>query len=186
MSNIQDDLGAAIAAKIQAEREIRGWSLGDLADHSGVSKAMLSKIERAEASPTAATLSRVATALGLTLAALVAEQKNSRLARANEQPVWHDPKTSYRRRQIFLSPANPLELVEIELPPLQEVHFPAGSYLLIRQVVWVLHGRLTIVEGTQRHVLNAGDRLEFGAPADCTFRNEGAPKCSYLVAVVRR
>jgi transcriptional regulator with XRE-family HTH domain len=186
MSNIQDDLGASLAAKIQQERERREWSLGDLAGRSGVSKAMLSKIERAEASPTAATLSRIATAFGLTLAALVAEKKSSQLLRASEQPVWRDPTTSYLRRQIFLSRSNPLELVEIELPPRQEVHFPASAYLLVRQVVWVLNGRLTIVQGEDRHVLKTGDRLEFGDPADCTFRNEGAQKCSYLVAVVRR
>ena len=186
MSNIKDDLGASLAAKIQQERERREWSLGDLARRSGVSKAMLSKIERAEASPTAATLSRIATAFGLTLAELVAEKKTSQLLRAGEQSVWRDPTTAYVRRQIFLSRSDPLELVEIELPPRQEVHFPASAYLLIRQVVWVLGGRLTIVQGADCHVLKTGDRLEFGDPADCTFRNEGTQKCRYLVAVVRR
>jgi transcriptional regulator with XRE-family HTH domain len=187
MSTIENDR-ATLSRRIRQERETRGWSLSTLAERAGVSKAMLSKIERGEASPTAATLSRIATAYGLTLAALFeqAQAASARLLRAKEQPLWRDPKTSYLRRQVFLSRANPLELVEVELPGRQEVGFPASAYLLIQQVVWVLSHRLTIMEGAQRHDLAAGDRIEFGAPADVVFRNEGAQSCRYLVAIVRR
>src|SRR5436190_24268947 len=110
MSTIEDRADTVLARRIRGEREARSWSLADLADRAGVSKAMLSKIERAEASPTAATLSRVATAFGLTLAGLVEQvgEGGPRLVRANEHPVWRDPKTSYRRRQLFLSSSNPL------------------------------------------------------------------------------
>ena len=54
MSTIMDDTTPALAARLRLERDARGWSLGDLAQRSGVSKAMISKIERGEASPTAA------------------------------------------------------------------------------------------------------------------------------------
>ena len=174
MSTIEDEAGAVLARRIRGEREARGWSLGGLAERAGVSKAMLSKIERAEASPTAATLSRIATAYGLTMAALFERAaEGSRLVRGRDQPIWRDPKTSYLRRQVFLSQSNPLELVEIELPPRQEVGFPASN-------------RLTIVEGKARHELAAGDRVEFDAPSDVVFRNEGKEPCRYVVAVVRR
>jgi transcriptional regulator with XRE-family HTH domain len=149
---------------------------------------MLSKIERAEASPTAVTLSRIATAYGLTMAALfeVATPGHARLQRAKDQPVWRDPTADYLRRQVFLHPANPLELVEIELPAGQEVGFPSSAYHLIRQVVWVIDGRLTLMEGPVRHELAAGDRIELGPPSDIVFRNESSQPCRYLVAVVRR
>jgi hypothetical protein len=42
------------------------------------------------------------------------------------------------------------------------------------------------MEGAMRHDLAAGDRIEFDAPSDIVFRNEGALPCRYLVAVVRR
>jgi transcriptional regulator with XRE-family HTH domain len=185
---IKGDEGAALALRIRSEREAKGWSLAGLAERAGVSKAMLSKIERGEASPTAATLSRIATAYGLTLAALFERvgAGSPRLLRANEQPLWRDPKTSYLRRQVFLSRSNPLELVEIELPARQQVGFPASAYMLVQQVVWVLTNRLTIMEGGDRHELAAGDRLELGAPSDVVFRNEGAQSCRYLVGVIRR
>ena len=54
-----DDAEKRLAQRLRDEREQRGWSLGDLAERSGVSKAMLSKIERSEASPTAALLGRL-------------------------------------------------------------------------------------------------------------------------------
>jgi transcriptional regulator with XRE-family HTH domain len=188
MSIIEDKVSGALARRIRGERTARAWSLDDLARRAGVSKAMLSKIERAEASPTAATLSRIAAAYGLTLAALFDSvgEAGPRLVRAREQPLWRDPKTSYLRRQVFLSSANPLELVEIELPAHQEVGFPASAYVLVQQVVWVLTNRLTILEGASHHELAAGDRLELGPPSDVVFRNEAAQACRYLVALVRK
>ena len=105
MSIIEDEPGQILARRIRAQREARGWSLSDLAERAKVSKAMLSKIERGEASPTAATLSRIATACGLTMAALfeAASGERVRVMRAGEQPVWNDPATSYRRRFRFCS-----------------------------------------------------------------------------------
>ncbi|QOZ28875.1 helix-turn-helix transcriptional regulator [Bradyrhizobium sp. CCBAU 51753] len=188
MSIIEDKADTVLGRRVRSEREGRGWSLAELAGRAGVSKAMLSKIERAEASPTAATLSRIATAYGLTMAALfeVAAGEGARLQRAKDQPVWRDPKAAYLRRQVFLHPANPLELVEIELPAKQEAGFPASAYHLIRQVVWVIDGRLVLMEGAVRHELAAGDRVELGPPSDIVFRNESAQPCRYLVAIVRR
>ena len=53
-------------------------------------------------------------------------------------------------------------------------------------VIWVLSGRLTFVEGDVTHDLAPGDSLEFGPPADCTYRNDGDTACRYLVVLVRR
>ncbi|WP_310539129.1 helix-turn-helix transcriptional regulator [Phenylobacterium sp.] len=64
-----DDSGALLANRLRLERDMRGWSLADLAERSGVSKATISKIERQEVSPTAVILIRLAGAFDLTLAA---------------------------------------------------------------------------------------------------------------------
>ena len=97
-----DDPTPALAARLRLERDARGWSLAELAQRSGVSKAMISKIERGEASPTAALLGRLSGALGLTLSALLAraEGRPERLTRAADQPRWRDPKTGYVRCQV--------------------------------------------------------------------------------------
>jgi transcriptional regulator with XRE-family HTH domain len=181
-----DTAAAQLAQRIRLERDLRNWSLADLAGRSGVSKAMISKIERDEVSPTAAILGRLAAAFDLTLAALLLRAEGGdRLSRAAAQPVWRDPATGYVRKQIFSRPDHPLELVEVELPPGQKVSFPAWSYAHIRQLVWVRKGQLTLTESGERHSLRAGDCLGFGPPSAVSFANESPAPCSYVVALAR-
>ena len=188
MSIILDDPTPALAARIRREREGRGWSLGELAERSGVSKGMISKVERGEASPTAALLGRLSGAFDLTLSALLAraEARGGRLARAAEQPRWQDPATGYVRRQASPISDSPLELVHVELPPRASVSFPAQAYAFVRQLIHVIDGRLTFIEGSQTHALKPGDCLELGPPSDCTFRNDTRRPCVYLVVVLRQ
>jgi transcriptional regulator with XRE-family HTH domain len=102
---MMDDLGSRLAERLRGEREARGWSLNDLAERSGVSRAMISRIERGEASPTAVLLGRLSGAFGLTLSNLLAriESAGERVRRAGDQPLWRDPETGFVRRAI--SPA---------------------------------------------------------------------------------
>ena len=187
MTTIIDDPGTQIARRLRLERDMRGWSLADLADRSGVSKATISKIEREEVSPTAVILIRLAGAFDLTLAGLLlrAEGEGARLSRAAEQPVWRDPATGYVRKQVFSRPDHPLEVVQVELPAGQRVVLPASSYAHIRQALWVQTGDLVIQEGSERHQLSAGDCLGFGAPSEVTFANETAVPCTYTVVLAR-
>jgi transcriptional regulator with XRE-family HTH domain len=187
MDIIVDDFSARIARRLRLERDSRNWSLADLAQRSGVSKAMISRIERAEVSPTAVILVRLAGAFDLTLAGLMlrAEGQGERLTRAAEQPVWRDPETGYRRQQVFSRPDHPLEIIEVELPAGQRVVLPASSYARIRQAVWVRTGCLVIIEAGERHVLETGDCLGFGPPSEVTFANETQAPCTYVVVLAR-
>jgi transcriptional regulator with XRE-family HTH domain len=188
MSILVDDVAGRLSCRLRAERQRRQWSLADLAAHSGVSKAMLSKIEREQVSPTATILVRIAAALDLTLAGLLEPYaaRPEKMLRAADQPRWRDPGTGYIRCQVYQSADQPLELVEVSLPPGACVGFPASSYMFIRQVVWLLSGELEISEGNVPYVLQPGDRFEFGPPADSAFRNIGDRDCRYLVALVRQ
>ena len=86
---MMDDLASRLAERLRGEREARGWSLNDLAERSGVSRAMISRIERGEASPTAVLLGRLSGAFGLTLSNLLARIENAgeRVRRAKDQPL---------------------------------------------------------------------------------------------------
>jgi transcriptional regulator with XRE-family HTH domain len=191
MSTIVDDLDSRLGARLKIERERRGWSLTDLAERSGVSRAMINKVERGAASPTAALLGRLSGAFGLTLSALLARTEMSgagRLARADDQLRWTDPATGYIRRQVAPAPGSdlPLDLVQVELPAGAAVSFPAAAYAFGRQLVWVLGGTLTFIEGDATHTLAAGDCLELGPPSDCTFRNDKKRPCRYAVVILRQ
>lgn len=184
----------SLAARLKVERESHGWSIAELAERSGVSRAMISRVERAEASPTAALLGRLSGALGLTMSGLLARAEadaalsGSRLLRAGEQPAWQDPETGYRRRALTPGGWNP-DLTLVELPPGAAVPFPAESYAPMRaQTIWVIEGRLAFREGEQLFLLGPGDCLarDLSRPAACIFANPGEAPARYLVAVNHR
>jgi transcriptional regulator with XRE-family HTH domain len=185
---VTSDPTDAIATRIKIERERRNWSLSELAERSGVSKAMISKVERGEASPTATVLGRLSGAFGLQLSTLLAlaEQAGLRISRADSQPVWKDPETGYTRR--VLSPLNGsvLELVEVNLPPQTKVSYPPSAFTFQHQQIWVTSGTLVFEEGEATHTLEAGDCLQLGPPVQCTFVNATDHECVYVLGLVKR
>lgn len=187
VDTIRDATNARIARCLRLERDARGWSLADVAERSGVSRATISKIEREEMSPTAVVLVRLAGAFDLTLAGLLlrAEGELDRLSRAADQPVWRDPDSGYVRRQVFSRPDHPVEIVQVEMPAGQRVVLPASSFASIRQAVWVRSGELVIEEDGERRVLAAGDCLGYGPPCEVTMANETAEPCAYVVVLAR-
>ncbi len=97
MNTIEDNLNQRISARIRIERESRGWSLNDLAERAGASRAMIHKIERGESSPTASMLGRLSGAFGISMSTLIAraEMQEGKLLRFASQPVWRDPQSHY-------------------------------------------------------------------------------------------
>ena len=156
MSNIVDETAARLSRRIRLERDARGWSLAELAERSGVSKATISKIEREEMSPTAVVLVRLAGAFDLTLAGLLLRAEgegNAAVPRRRPAGLARPGRPAIAAARCSAGPDHPLEIVQIELPPGQRVDFPAASYAHIRQVVWVQSGELVIREGGERHEL---------------------------------
>ncbi|WP_421995008.1 helix-turn-helix domain-containing protein [Roseococcus sp.] len=189
---LDDPLQSLLAGRIRREREARGWSIAELATASGVSRAMISKVERGEASPTATLLGRLSGAFGLTVSALLARAESDggagRLARASEQAVWTDPETGYIRRQLSPPGADP-EMIHVEMPPGGRVAYPASSYAFMRgHCVWLIAGGLTIRESGVASVLRPGDCLAFdlAVPQDREYENHTASPCRYLVTLARR
>lgn len=180
-----------VADRIRALRAQRGLTLGALAERSGVSRSMISVIERAESSPTASVLDRLAAALGVTIATLFAEAKRPNaapVARAADQPLWSDPETGYVRRN--LSPAgfpSAIELVEVTLPPGARVAYDTGSRLsVIDQQIWVIAGAIAITVGDTTHDLATGDCLAMRLDRPITFRNRTGAPARYMVALTTR
>ncbi len=187
MDVIEDNIATGIAERIRLERTMRDWSLAELSERAGVSKAMLSAIERGESSPTAALLVRIAAAYGMTLSALIAraELRGGRLLKETDQPRWTDPETGYVRRHLSPPSDMPMELIHVELPAGATVRFPAASYAFIRQQIWLIGGRLDFTEGDIVHAMRPGDCLSLGPPSDCVFHAPGPKPAIYLVALMR-
>lgn len=186
-----DPFTARLAEVLRSARLARGLTTAALAQTAGVSRGSVVKLERGDSQPSAALLGRLCGALGLTLSELFAQVEGprtdaGRVVRAASTPTWTDPVTGHRRRSLSPSPGGPVQLTEIVLPAGAGVTYPARAYAGLHQQVWVLEGAVELREGSRRHLLEPGDCLELGDPADCTFTAAGGAPARYLVAVARR
>ncbi|MFC8225015.1 helix-turn-helix domain-containing protein [Streptomyces sp. NPDC057287] len=193
MSNIVDPLVLRIAARVRGERERRRWTLARLAEVSGVSQAMISRIERGESSPTAVVLGKLSAAFQLSIASLVTPTEGTSedsttgtagVGRRADASEWRDPGTGYTRRQVS-GPHFPAEIAEIRLPARTRVPYPAAAFAFVRQIVWVLDGHLTFHDGDTVHELDEGDTIELGAPTPRVFANTTDAECRYAVILSR-
>jgi transcriptional regulator with XRE-family HTH domain len=186
MSIAEADIDVRIAARIRELRAESGLTLDGLAEAADVSRAMLSRIERGESSPTAHLLGKICNGLGVTLSALFAatEVPASPLARRDDQPTWRDPASRYLRRNV--SPAatgSPVDISEIEFPAGASVAFDSQRLAGKDQHVWVLNGTLDMELGGEVFRLETGDCLfmRFGQPV--LFRNPTKRATRYAVVV---
>lgn len=182
-----DELNHKIAARLKILRVERRMTLEELALASGVSRAMLSRIERAEASPTAVLLSRICAAFGLSLSSFFAETEkvSDPLARRADQPVWRDPQTGYVRRAVS-PPGSPArsDLVEVEFPAGARIEYPAlTSEPPMMQYVWQFSGQMEMTANGQTHLLAAGDCLFMTLSDPHAFHNPGPGPAHYAVVV---
>jgi len=184
------NLDDVIAQRLAALRGERQLSLAQLAERSGVSKAMISKIERRDSSPTATVLGRLAAGLGVPLTQLLSEVAPApaeRVRRRAAQETWRDPATGYVRRQVAeLDPASASELVEIALPAGARVDYPRWHSGTYRQRVWVLEGQLEVHYGDEQFLLEAGDQLDFAVDRALRYAAPKKHACRYLLNILHR
>jgi transcriptional regulator with XRE-family HTH domain len=177
-----------IAQRLAQLRAERGWSLDALAERTSISRATLSRLERAELSPTAAQLGRLCTIYGWTLSRLMAdaETRPPQLVRANEQAQWTDPDSGYRRR--VLSPPSPGlrgEVVEVHIPAGATVSFETSPLPGLEHHLCMLDGTLTLDVESVSFTLRAGDCLRYVLSGSTRFENPGKRAARYVIAMVR-
>jgi transcriptional regulator with XRE-family HTH domain len=183
-----EDQNARSARRVHDLRTGLGLSLEALAAHTGVSRSMISVIERGESSPTAVLLEKLSVGLGVPLASLFDAPAPAAVpvARRAEQPLWRDPASGYRRRNV--SPrgiGSPIQIVDVELPPGARVAYETGARgTLVHQQVWVLDGAIEVTVGTTTHALHTGDCLAHVLDQPIAFHNPGTEAARYAVVLV--
>ncbi len=145
-----------IATRLKSLRAERGWSLDELAQRSGVSRATLSRLENAEVSPTASVLGKLCAAFGLTMSRLMmlVEEEFEPLLRRDAQAVWKDATTNFCRRTVS-PPAKTLagEVIECELGAATRITYDKPSRLGLEHHLVLLEGALTIAVDGRSHGL---------------------------------
>jgi transcriptional regulator with XRE-family HTH domain len=183
------DINLLIARRVRELRDAQHLSLDALAARSGVSRSNISLIERGESSPTAAVLDKLASALGVALAALFedkapAEDEASPVARVAEQPVWTDPASGYKRRSLSPSAPSPLQLVDVVFPAGQRVAYDSVPHNAdIHQQVWMIEGAMEVSVGDRQWRLEAGDTLAMRLDRHIVYHNPSRKQARYLVAL---
>ncbi|QEL24427.1 XRE family transcriptional regulator [Bosea sp. F3-2] len=183
------EIDRLLGQRLKAARQRHRLTLDGLAKRSGVSRAMISRVERGESSPTAALLVRLGSGLGLSLSALLEEDAGTGpLARRDAQPVWRDPASGYLRRNV--SPrrtGSGFEIVEVELPAGAEVRLDnASGAPALDQQVWVLQGRLDLSVDGLLHELAEGDCLQMHLRGAIIYRNPGTTPVRYAVILAAK
>ena len=189
MENGNDPLESAIGERLRLLRGARAMTLDDLAGASGVSRAMISRIERGEASPTAQLLSRLCAALDLTLSAFFAfsGEAGDPLSRREDQVVWRDPETGYQRRAVSApNTASRVEVIEVTFPPGARIAYPPETAKVgMTQHVWLFAGRLRMTLRETVHDLRPGDCLYMSITEGHVFENPGNAPAHYAVVLDR-
>lgn len=180
------DIDQRIGARIRELRASKNLTLDALAERADVSRAMLSRIERGESSPTAQLMNKVCGGLGITLSTLFAgtDAPVSPLSRRDAQPSWRDPATRYLRREVSPTGSS-LDIVDVEFPPRKSVAFDNMRMPHIEQQVWVLEGVLEMDVGGESFRLNEGDCLKMHLGQALVFRNPTRRQTRYAVILNR-
>ncbi|RFU43511.1 helix-turn-helix domain-containing protein [Actinomadura logoneensis] len=187
-----DDLAGAFGGNVRRRREEAGLTLEQLSTRSAVSRAMLSKVERGEKSPTIGIASRIAHALNASLSDLIgapaaAASSVAITMRKKDRPVFRDPETGFERHMVSAAPgAGGAEMIVHHLPAQVSTGllpaYPPGTE---KQLV-VLQGTLTVAIGGITETLETGDSMFLQADADHGFANRTNAPCEYIMVISRR
>lgn len=178
-----------LGARVRELRGERGLTLEGLAERSGVSRAMISKLERGEKNPTLVVAAKVAEGLGVTLSQLVGiEDRREVIPIPREKRmVMRDPETGFERQ--LLSPAfgnRGVEFIRNVIPEgSTSGEFPPHRRSTEEYIV-VEKGRLLAVLGGEEHPLEEGDAIYFEADVPHRFDNAGEGECSYYLVISSR
>lgn len=181
--------GYAIGPKVRALRTTRQLGLVQLGKHTGLSPALLSKIERGQLVPTLPTLMRIALVFGVGLdhffardraqvvAAVVRKDERIRLPeRAGERaPAYRFESLDYPVTDRKLNGY----YVEVEAEETaSELHRHAGA-----ELVYVLSGELVINIAGEDYALHKGDSIYFDCNHSHSYRRRGHARCAAVVVV---
>ena len=179
-----DPWTVTVGENLRRQRIRRGLSLERLAKVSGVSRSMLGQIELGQSVPTIKTVWRIATALQLPFASLLADsnKRGTRLLAVTEAKTLSSQDGTFTSRALFpFDEERKVEFYELKLAPRSqenaEPHAPGTRENLV-----VTAGALEVSVDGELHRLSVGDALVFDADVPHVYRNPGAAQTvMYLV-----
>ncbi|RED14049.1 HTH-type transcriptional regulator SutR [Pontivivens insulae] len=179
----KENILALLPARLKAARAQRGLSLDAVAKLSGVSRSMVSQIERGESSPTIATLWNLTTALQVDFAGLLDEQDRAVITvqRASDAPLI-EKRGSGCKIKILSQPEDAGQ------QELYDLTFQSGGVLDsqphgtgAQEHLTVLDGRIVVTSGEATEMLEPGDTAHYPADVPHAIRAEGTARAFLVV-----
>lgn len=176
---------ATLGERIRTERGRRRLSLQDLEARTGVSRSMLSEVERGGKVPTVLVLDRIATGLDTSIARLLGEERSARVVvlRRDEQDVAHDPSGWERRILSPVLAGVEFELMRTTLPAGVDAGEFAPHAPGSREYLAMERGTLQLTIDGVEYRLRAGDSIYYAGDCRHGFANPGRIPCNYYLAM---
>ncbi|MGC5010942.1 helix-turn-helix domain-containing protein [Streptosporangium sp. DT93] len=179
-----ETITAAVANNVRAQRAHRQMTLDELAARSGVSRGMLVQVEQARTNPSISTLTRIADALGVTVARMVevSDTPVVRVVNGADVITFQHGRSSTARLLVGTDAPAILELWDWWLAPGDhhdgDAH-PPGT----REMLTVLEGTLTLSVYGRSHTVETGDAVVFSADRPHRYANEGGGALRFMMVV---
>ena len=181
----------AVGEKLRTLRLKKSMGLVELGQHTGLSPAMLSKLERGKLFPTLPTLLRIAMVFGVGLDFFFADERKRHvvsIVRKQERLKFPenagssviaynfeslDFKASERKLNAFYAEFEPIPADKVR------PHQHPGVELL-----YLIGGKLELIIGSELHVLGEGDAIYFDSAVRHSYRRVGKNRCSAVIVTV--
>lgn len=183
MADAPDEILSLLPARLKEARQSLGLSLDAVAKLSGVSRSMVSQIERGESSPTIATLWNLTRALQVDFAGLLEQDAGTGIdvIRRDEAPRIDNRGDGCAIR--ILSPPESAGVHEV-----YELRFAASGILDsqphrkgAREQICVISGALSVSSGESTQALEAGDTARYAADVPHKIAAQGGEAAAILI-----
>jgi transcriptional regulator with XRE-family HTH domain len=180
-------VGRHLGVRLRQLRAARGWSLESMSGASGVSRSMLSEIEREQANPTLAVTLRIAQAFGMSLGELIGSPAASAavtVIRKNDRAFHYRSEGNCRIRTLSpLHLEKDVEFYEVALArggALRSAAHFAGT----REFITVVKGQLTVDSAGEQDQLHPGDSATYRADVPHALINAGRHGALVFLVVI--
>ena len=168
------EINQIIAENLKRLRIERNLSLGQLSVLSGISKVMLSQIEKGDTNPTINTLWKIAAGLKVAYTSLLEQKEHDTLVINKSEIKTQITEDGHYRIYCYYqnSPHRTFELFQIEID--EGYRYTAVGHLeKSQEYIMVFKGQLTLEINNEIYVLNENDAISFNASAKHVYSNTG-------------
>ncbi|NBD26973.1 helix-turn-helix domain-containing protein [Paenibacillus glycinis] len=180
----QEQIHKKIGKNLQAIRKSRALSLDQVAELTGVSKAMLGQIERGDSNPTISIIWKIVNGLHISFTSLIEDTKASVThIRFEDLEPFVEEDGSYRSYPLVpFEQGKKFEIYTVELEP-GVMHASEAHYEGVEEYILMVRGMLRLTVQDDVYELEAGDALHFNADQPHSYENLGSEKIVYYTVI---